>query len=77
MTDDHWPIADIASRLVPPCSPGHLQNLARKPEANGFPDPVKTLGRFKFYDLTEMQEWWSYYSRAIARMKRGEHLAPQ
>lgn len=76
MTDipaTHQPLTTIAGQLDPPIEAQRLMEYARPARRanNGFPDPVKTLGRFTFYDRVEVQEWWTYFSRATARMHNG------
>ena len=74
--DDIWPIGRIFERNTKKLedmgfSLRQLTNYAAPPRCNriGFPEPVKTLSRYKFYSEQDVIEWCELWSRA----NRGGH----
>lgn len=64
--DDWWPLRVIAEKLG--VSSRQMNRWEERRENNGFPEPKKVQGRFKFYDLPEVQEWVFFHHRATMNM---------
>lgn len=51
-----------------------LWEWSRKSDKNGFPEPHRILGRFKFYHVDEVEDWIILWQRATRNMGRGQEL---
>ena len=71
-TDNLMPIGDIPDYL--PVSHRQLTRWSNEGRDNGFPEPAETLGRFKLYDIYEVDRWLTLYRKVTKNMGRGEEL---
>jgi hypothetical protein len=51
-----------------------LEEWQKKSRKNDFPEPVRTLGRFRFYNYDEVIEWITLWRRATKLMGNPEGL---
>lgn len=70
--EDWWPLRTIAEKLG--ITSRQLNQWELKRDKNGFPEPKETLGRFKLFDIAEVQRWHVLYSRATDGMNNGDRL---
>lgn len=78
--DNYWPLHDIVQKLsasgyyekFPQL--GTFQEWERKRESTGFPEPATTLGKYKLYDINEVEDWYILWTRVTARLGRGDAL---
>jgi hypothetical protein len=81
--DDWWPLIQIAERMgewagVQVVPYQQLHAWSSKSKNNGFPAPKRQYGRYKFYDIKEVQEWLIMYQKISARFKgQGARLHPK
>ncbi len=61
-----WTLTRIAEELD--VSLRQLYRWEERRDKIGFPEPQRTLGRFKFFDVEEVREWIFLWRRATAGM---------
>ena len=42
-------------------------------EGNDFPEHKTELGKYKFYDIREVERWWKLYSKAVSRLRKANN----
>lgn len=72
---ESWePLSEIAQFDWFEASLSQLTEWERKREANGFPEPKETIGRYKFFDPAEVKKWYILYRKATKNMGRGAEI---
>lgn len=71
MTEDDYeewlPLTELAELDWAP-SLRQLQEWSRKRETNSFPEPKETLGKYHFYDPSEVKRWCHLWQKVTKNM---------
>ena len=70
--EDWWPLVTIAEKIG--ADPKMLAHWEGKRKNNGFPEPKRLMGKYKVFDIAEVQEWFILYQRVTANMQNAQRL---
>lgn len=68
--DNIWPLKDVAEKLG--VEEHQLRRWAEPDRNIGFPEAVTTFGRYKLYDVEEVQEWLTLWERVTKNFRNGD-----
>jgi len=72
---NNWePLSEIQQLIWFEHSLDQLEEWARRRKRNGFPEPKRTLGRYNFFDVDEVKEWYTLWCKRIKNLGRGTDL---
>lgn len=67
-------LANIARRVTPTSSVRQWIVWEQRRATTDFPERKRTVGKYVFYSVTEVTEWYTLWLKATGKM-RGKHAA--
>lgn len=73
--DDIYPLKELVEMLKPEINVTYnrVHQWANKRKTTEFPEPVRKISRFNFYDLAEVREWCVLWMRATKNMEQNNN----